>query len=128
MKDVEPIIEDWRRILAEEPKSWVLFKNGTCVTVMPPDDDLAGHAVSILKQWGPVRAGSPSGDFTVRRLTDGGGWVVMCHHPDILTYISLDEVMLPETPEMIIGLLGRSKRHADSEALEILHVEDRREQ
>lgn len=126
--DVEPIIEDWRRILASEHEAWVIFRNGTCVVVKQPDDDLAGQAVSILKEWGPVQAGTPSGDFAVRHLGEDRGWVVACHHPDILTYVSLDEVMLPETPEMIVGLLGRSKRQADAEALEILHIEDQRSQ
>jgi hypothetical protein len=126
--DVDPIVEDWRRILASEHEAWVIFKNGTCVVAKLSDDDLAGHAASLLKEWGPVHAGTPSGDFAVRRLAEDGGWVVTCHHPDILTYVSLDEVMLPETPEMIVGLLGRSKRQADAEALEILHIEDRRSQ
>ena len=126
MKEDQQIVADWRRIIVDDHKSWVVFKNGTCVVVMQPDDDLAEQAVSILKQWGPVHAGSASGDFKVNHLTEYPGWVVMCHHPEILTYISLDEVILPQTPDMIIGLLGRSMRHADAESLEILHIEDRR--
>ena len=77
-------------------------------------------------EWGPVHAGSPAGDFNVIELPDDLGWAVGCHHPDILTLVGRDEVSGDEASDLVVGLLGRSKRHEDSEGLVVAHVEDRR--
>jgi hypothetical protein len=69
-----------------------------------------------------VHVGGAAGDFSVITLADEPGWVVTCHHPDILTYVSPDE--LPrEPPEVQIGLFGRAPRHEDAQQLTIVHVE-----
>jgi hypothetical protein len=47
------------------------------------------------------------------------------HHPDILTYVSPDEVA-EQNNDLVIGLLGRSKRDQDAAELMIIHVEDNR--
>lgn len=41
---------------------------------------------------GPVHAGSSFGDFSTIELPDGKGWVVTCHHNDILTFVGPDEM------------------------------------
>jgi hypothetical protein len=80
----------------------------------------------ILKEWGPVHAGSPAGDFSVVTLSSHPGWVVTCHHNDVLTYVAPEEV--GEAPsDLVVGLLGRAKRNQDAEELHIIHVEDRRD-
>ena len=119
-------IDVWRRIITDAAESWVLFENGTCVILVEPGDDLAGQAVALMKEWGPVHAGSPAGDFGVIELPDGLGWVVTCHHNDILTLVGPDEVSPEEANDLVVGLLGRSKRHQDAEGLVVIHVEDRR--
>jgi hypothetical protein len=55
-------------------------------------------------------------------LGDEPGWVVTCHHPDILTYVSPDELP-PEPTEAQIGLFGRARRHEDAQHLKVVHVE-----
>lgn len=53
------------------------------------------------------------------------GWVVTCHHNDILTLVGPDEVGR-DAEDLAVGLLGRSKRGQDAEGLRVLHVEDKR--
>lgn len=118
-------VEIWRRILVGDSKSWVLFANGTCVILMEPEDDLAGQAIELMKQWGPVHIGSEAGDIGTILLPDALGWVVTCHHDDILTLVTRDELD-GEPPDVMIGLQGRAKRHEDSQELRIIHVEDNR--
>ena len=116
----------WRRIIVGNGKSWVLFENGTCVILMEPGADLAAQATQIIREWGPVHAGSPAGDFSVITLKDAPGWVVTGHHPDVPTYVSPEEVG-PEPTELAVGLAGRSRRDADGVEPHVIHVENRRE-
>ncbi|MEO8287310.1 MAG: hypothetical protein ABI670_12870 [Chloroflexota bacterium] len=119
------LLAAWRKIIGDDTRSWVLFEYGTCVLVSGSKGDLSQEATSLLAEWGPAHAGTPSGDFWVDELTDDLGWMVTCHHPDILNYISRDEED-PETGDMMIGLIGRARRDADAAELNIVHVEDRR--
>ena len=79
-----------------------------------------------MEEWGPVHPGGSAGDFGVIELPDGLGWVVTGHHDDILTFVGPDEVSPDDVNDLVIGLLGRSKRDRDSGKLRIIHVEDRR--
>ena len=87
-------------------------------------------ALKLIKKWGPVYIATPSGDFSVITLDQPLGWVVTCHHPDILTYVNKNEVDFDEIKnnreELIVGLLGRSKRDLDSKIPIIIHIEDKR--
>jgi hypothetical protein len=122
--DAEDLVELWRRILAPSGASWVLFEHGTCVVLKEPAGDLAGQASGILGEFGPVRVGSAAGDFNVLTLKDGTGWLVTGHHPDVVTYVALDEPADSSHPA--VGIHGRGKRHQDGTALRVAHVEDRR--
>ena len=53
------------------------------------------------------------------------GWVVTSHHPDILNYVGPGEVDEGST-DVVIGLLGRSKRDRDAKGLRVVHVVDKR--
>src|SRR5918998_1702225 len=124
MTEPTELIDIWRRIIIGEGKSWVLFEHGTCVILTSPVADLAGAAMALLKEWGPVIVGTLAGDFNVIALQDDPGWVVTSHHPDILTYVGTDEFEGGATPDdMIIGLTGRSKRAQDAEELQVIHTE-----
>ena len=121
-------IDVWHRVIIDPQKSWILFEGGICVILVEPGDDLAGQAVALLGEWGPVHAGSPAGDFGVIELPDGLGWVVTGHHDDILTFVGSDEIPAEEVNDLVVGLLGRSKRGQDAEGLVVIHIEDRRPQ
>jgi hypothetical protein len=120
------LIEAWRNTINGPGKSWVLFESGTCVILMEPRADLVAQATDLLREYGPVGAGSSFGDFSTITLEDGRGWVVTCHHNDILTFVGPDETG-PDTQDVVVGLLGRSKRGHDAEQLRVLHVEDKRQ-
>lgn len=120
------LISLWRSIIVGDTKSWVLFEHGTCVILMKPEADLAAQAKALLAEWGPVHAGSPAGDFSVINLEDEKGWVVTCHHPDILTYVPPDEFGTPEPLQALIGITGRTCREQDADELNVIHVEDKR--
>jgi hypothetical protein len=119
------LVDVWRRIIVGEGKSWVLFEHGTCVILMEPGADLAAQATEILREFGPVYAGSPAGDFTTITLEDHPGWVVTGHHPDVLNYVAPQEA--PEATDLTVGLLGRSKRDQDGREPKVVHVEDKRD-
>jgi len=118
----DDLIRTWRSIIVGEGKSWVLFENGTCVIFTNATDDVEKQAKDLLAEWGPVQAGTPAGDFNVVALAEHPGWVVTCHHPDILTYVDPEEVG-PQAADIMVGLIGRSKRDQDAHELKVVHVE-----
>ncbi|MFF7982220.1 hypothetical protein ACFZDK_24350 [Streptomyces sp. NPDC007901] len=122
--DTEILVDVWRRLLADPHTSWELFEHGTCVVLTAPDGDLAAQATGILREFGPVHAGSPAGDFGVIDPKDVEGWVVTGHHGDVLTYVGPAEPRDPS--QLAVGLHGRTKRHADATAPNVVHVEDNR--
>jgi putative (di)nucleoside polyphosphate hydrolase len=118
-------IEVWRRIISGQGSSWILFEHGTCVVLSQRDGDPAERATALLREWGPVRVGTPSADFDLVELDDHLGWLVTCHHPDILSHVSRDELGDAAPSEIAVGLLGRAKRDHDAHDLHVVHVEDR---
>jgi hypothetical protein len=125
MAGVEELVDTWRQVIVGEHKSWVLFASGTAVVLVDPADDLAGQAVGILREYGPVHPGSSAGDFATIDLTPAPGWVVTGHHPDVLTYVAPDEVS--PVSDVVVGLTGRAKRDRDARELTVVHVEDKRQ-
>jgi len=120
--DVQALIKTWRSIILGEGKSWVLFEHGTCVIFTDGTGDIEEQARDLLTEWGPVQVATPSADFDVVALAEHPGWVVTCHHPDILTYVDTEE-MGPQAADIMIGLIGRSKRDQDAHELKVVHVE-----
>ena len=125
MTEPPELIDTWRRIIVGGGKSWVLFEHGTCVILTGPAPDPAAQAIDLLREWGPVVVGTPAGDFNVVKLQDDPGWVVTSHHPDILTYVGQNDVHGQVPDDMIIGLIGRSRRGQDAEELKVIHTEHR---
>ncbi len=122
MRREVPLVEIWRRIIVGADKAWALFEHGTCVIFVGGRSDIAEAAVALLRERGPVHAGSPAGDFSVVVLEDHPGWVVACHHPDVLTYVA--PVDLGANPsELDVGLFGRSLRDLDAAELNVVYVE-----
>ncbi len=58
---------------------------------MQPENDLEAQAKAMLAAYGPVYPGTPHSDFSVIHLDNYPGWVVTCHHNDILTYVGPDK-------------------------------------
>ncbi len=128
---MDQLIPVWRKINAADRRPWVLFENGTCVWLTHADADVFAQARAILKQWGPVIPGSPSGDFNVERAPNASGWLVTSHHPDIATYVSMSDEEPQakhnsDSRDLVIGLRGRSLRDRDASAMGVIHIEDHR--
>ncbi|CAM5266051.1 hypothetical protein SCANM63S_05446 [Streptomyces canarius] len=85
---------------------------------------LADRATEILRAYGPVSVGGPAGDFRVLELKNGEGWLVTGHHPDVVTFVALEESEDPS--HLAVGMLGRSRRDRDGRDLHVVHVEDGR--
>jgi len=61
----------------------------------------------------------------VFNLEDHPGWVVVGHHPDILNYVSADEIEDDATPvDLRVGLIGRQRRDEDAQTLNVMYVND----
>ncbi|MHA2424898.1 MAG: hypothetical protein ACXAEF_08930 [Candidatus Thorarchaeota archaeon] len=114
----------WRSILPEEVRKWVIFKYGTTVLCLDDEKDPTDHALEVMKEHGPVVAGTPLGDFNVGLAHDNPGWVVVYSHNDIGNYVSPEELDSDEPHTVEIGMTGRAKRQADFESLEIIHVQE----
>jgi hypothetical protein len=124
---VTDYVDSWRKaLISADTKSWVLFENGTVVVLMAPEDNLKSQALDLLKEWGPVHVGSPTGDFSVIPLSNHSGWIVTCHHNDILTYVAPSEIKEDKPSDVMVGLHGRSKRGWDAHDLKVIHIEDNR--
>ncbi|MEC4005670.1 hypothetical protein OX283_013450 [Flavobacterium sp. SUN052] len=112
--------------LAINPKyqDWVLFENGTYIIFDNADtiSDIKNQSVKLLKEFGPVFAGSSAGDFDVIHLNKTKGWIVSGHGYGIYTYVSPDEIEYKEPTDIEIGLLGRSKRDLDAKNRVIIYV------
>jgi hypothetical protein len=126
----DQFIQAFRQAIVGPPKSWVLFSHGTCVILRDPDGDLAEQATGLLRVWGPGGAGTPAGDFLVVSLRNYPGYMVGGHHPDIVVYVSPEDLpeigtVLATTDEVRIGQLGLARRHKDAQELRVVHVEDR---
>lgn len=122
--DTPAYIEMLREVVSSEA-SWVLFHHGTAVFLSDCEGDLAQAATEVLREYGPVQVGSPAGDFAVIEFDEGLGWGVTFDHPDLLALVVPSEIgAQPE--EVVIGVMGRTKRSDDAENLQIAHIEDRR--
>ncbi|RXM39194.1 hypothetical protein BOQ62_12715 [Chryseobacterium sp. CH21] len=112
--------------LAINPKfqDWVLFENGTYIIF---DDistikDVKEEAIQLMKEFGPVSAGGPAGDFSVIHLNFTEGWLVSGHGYGMYTYVHPSELDNESPNDLEIGLYGRSKRDSDGQNPEIIHI------
>jgi len=116
------LIQAWRDLINGPGKLWVLFENGTCVILVEPAADFAAQAIVLLKEFGPVYPGSSFADFGTIKLDGNRGWVVTCHHDQILTLVGKNDVP-PTAPEVEIGMIGRHMRGLDAVSLRVIHIE-----
>ena len=112
--------------LAINPKfqNWVLFENGTYIIF---DDikkvgNIENESIQLMKEFGPVNAGGPAGDFNVTSLDKTEGWVVSGHGYGMYTYVNPKELDVNSPDDLTIGLYGRSKRNKDGLKPIIIHI------
>lgn len=112
--------------LAINPKfqDWVLFENGTYIIFddISTIEDVKEEAIQLMKEFGPVSAGGPAGDFSVIHLNLTEGWLVSGHGYGMYTYVHPSELDSESPNDLEIGLYGRSKRDSDGQSAEIIHI------
>lgn len=112
--------------LAINPKfqDWVLFENGTYIIFddISTIEDVKEEALQLMKEFGPVSAGGPAGDFSVIHLNLTEGWLVSGHGYGMYTYVHPSELDSESPNDLEIGLYGRSKRDSDGQNPEIIHI------
>jgi hypothetical protein len=127
IEEIEKLKEIWRDMLQPDRHTWVLFSHGTCVLV-PAADDAESIAIEILKQYGPLAAGTHLADFRVRKQNAPHTYLVGYAHPSIFNVVHGDEAMLCEMVEehndALIGSLGRGNRVFDAKVLKVVYVEN----
>lgn len=119
------VVAVFQKVVTDPSMSWVLFKHGTCVMLLNPEEDFRKQAITLLKNHGPVIPGTPSGDFDVTRIPDIQGWIVTGNFPGIMMYVFEDEAG-NNNSDLEIGMLGRTKRDLDAKFVHVIHVEDHR--
>lgn len=117
------LVEVYKKIITDQSMNWVLFKNGTCVMLLNPQNDIKTQAIQILRAHGSVTPGTPTGDFEVTKIPEINGWIVTGDYPGIMMYVSDREGKKKEDAE--VGLIGRSKRERDAQELEVMYTEDK---
>lgn len=112
--------------LAINPKfqDWVVFKNGTYIIFDEADriKDVNSEALKQMKEFGPVYAGGPAGDFGITTLNQTDGWIVSGHGYGMYTYVNPSELSIKNPSDSEIGLFGRNKRDLDGKNPEIIFV------
>ena len=112
--------------LAINPKfqDWVLFENDTYIIFddISTIENVKEEALQLMKEFGPVSAGGPAGDFNVIHLTLTEGWLVSGHGYGMYTYVHPSELDNESPNDLEIGLYGRSKRDSDGQNPQIIHI------
>jgi hypothetical protein len=124
--DPKTLIEHVRLAINPRYTRWALFSNGTYIIIeneMIADE--GAFAKKVMKEYGPVHAGSPAGDFSVMRLTKTEGWVVSGHYSGMYTYVNPSELKqagIQNPSDVEVGLFGRRKRENDGKECRIIFV------
>lgn len=116
--------------LAINPKfqDWVLFKNGTYLIFENADTikSVNDEAIKQMKEFGPVFAGGPAGDFSTIHLTKTESWIISGHGYGMYTYVNPSEIENKTPNDIEIGLFGRTKRDLDGKNPEIIYTNSRK--
>jgi hypothetical protein len=118
------LLENVRLAINPEFKDWVLFENGTYIIFddIKKVENIKKESIDLMKEFGPVSAGGPAGDFNVTNLNKTKGWIVSGHGYGMYTYVNPSELDSNSPDDLTIGLYGRSKRNKDGLKPVILHI------
>ncbi|WP_241775047.1 hypothetical protein [Chryseobacterium sp. ERMR1:04] len=122
----EDLIKNVKLAINPKFQDWVLFKNGTYIIFDNADTikSVNHEAIKQMREFGPVFAGGPAGDFNTIHLTKTEGWIVSGHGYGMYTYVSPSE--LENTDDLQVGMYGRSKRDLDGKNPEVIYINSRK--
>lgn len=109
--------------------AWVLFENETIYLALPSEltpleasfDELAEVAKKELQSLGPAMAGTPSGDFSVNRVSwypDNYVFMTTYDHGHIISMSVYEE----SVEDLVVGITARAARSQDAEELKVKKV------
>ena len=126
MEETE-LVENIKLALNPNVSYWVLFFNGTVIVFdsLTNGENIKEKAIKYMKEFGPVWPASEAADFSIVDLVSTKGWFVTGHGYGMYTYVHPQEVS-SNPHDVEICVIGRSKRHKDSEELKIIYVVERR--
>lgn len=126
--DNSEIIKHVKLAISPKFQDWVLFKNGTYIIFDNADTikNVNDEAIKQMKEFGPVFAGGPAGDFSTIHLTQTDGWVISGHGYGMYTYVNPSEIENKTPNDIEIGLFGRTKRDIDGKKPEIIYTSSRK--
>src|SRR5690554_1988308 len=122
--ETKSLLDNVRLAINPKFKDWVLFENGTYIIFddIAQIENIETEAIGLMKEFGPVHAGGPAGDFNVISLNETEGWVVSGHGYGMYTYVNPSELATNSPDDVSIGLYGRSKRNNDGENPKIIYI------
>ncbi len=122
--ETKSLLDNVKLAINPKFKDWVLFKNGTYIIFddITQIENIETEAIRLMKEFGPVHAGGPAGDFNVITLNETEGWVVSGHGYGMYTYVNPSELETNSPDDITIGLYGRSKRNNDGENPKIAYI------
>ena len=110
---------------------FVIYKNHTCVLLNDDSKGLVKEEIlaksnEIMKEYGPVEVGTPSGDFGMitRDNNNYNGYLITSHCPDMLTFVSHRYEMKSQSDKQTdiqVCLYGRNKRNQDGNTLKPIY-------
>ncbi|AFM02747.1 hypothetical protein Fleli_0258 [Bernardetia litoralis DSM 6794] len=122
--ETKSLLDNVKLAINPKFKDWVLFENGTYIIFddINQIDNIENEAIKLMKEFGPVHAGGPAGDFNVISLNKTKGWVVSGHGYGMYTYVNPSELETNSPDDLTIGVFGRSKRNNDGQNPNIIYV------
>jgi len=124
--DPKTLIEHVKQAINPRFTHWVLFSNGTYIIIEDETiSDEGAFAKKIMREYGPVHAGTPAGDLSVTHLSRTEGWVVSGNYYGMYTYVGPSELKQAgvQNPfDVGVGLFGRRMRKNDGEECRIIFV------
>ena len=105
-------------MLMEDARTIYVFRNGT--GVYSGESMSESEAVEMMRTWGPVEVGTPSGDFHVAAVESPvSGFAVRYHHPQIVSVAPRSEYP-PDWSKVLAGSMIRLSRDMDSRDLHVV--------
>lgn len=124
LKKQENIIKNVKLAINPIYQDWVLFEHGTYIIFDNADTipNIENKAIELIKKYGPIIIGTPSGDFNVISLNKTEGWTVSSHGYGIYTYVNPKELNFKNPKDYEVGLFGRNKRDLDGKSPIIIYT------
>lgn len=106
-------------------KNWIMFRNGSIVSLKVVAATNKDKAIATLEKYGPVQAGTPSGDMCPAKKLDDIGEIWLISYPFCDHIFNMVRIKggVPDDKDISvnIALAGRTNRTKDADNPVIIH-------